>query len=177
MLDFRALWQEALTFDAFLAASTKHRGLWEGLHRIARIPDWALRAVPPGGGATAAGDRGGLVRRRVEHGAGAGPIVPSGAGARAADRAAGREPRGDGPVPDQRHPVDSDRDRARRGVPRAGPLGSAADVLQDWVLEQRQTVPKAELYPQVRQWYARDHGETTIREVLEIAGFTPAKVA
>ena len=34
----------------------------------------------------------------------------------------------------------------------------------------RSTVPKAELYPKVRQWYARDHGETTLREVLAAAG-------
>ena len=34
----------------------------------------------------------------------------------------------------------------------------------------RLTVPKAELYPKIRQWYARDHGESTLREVLEAAG-------
>jgi hypothetical protein len=31
----------------------------------------------------------------------------------------------------------------------------------------RPTMPKDELYPKVRAWYARDRGETTIREVLE----------
>ena len=41
MLDFRTLWDNALTFDAFLAASTKHKGLWEGLYGISRIPAWA----------------------------------------------------------------------------------------------------------------------------------------
>jgi hypothetical protein len=41
----------------------------------------------------------------------------------------------------------------------------------------RGTMPKAELYPKVRQWYARDRGETTIREVLKSAGFSEAKVA
>ena len=34
----------------------------------------------------------------------------------------------------------------------------------------RPRVPKTELYPQVRQWYARDRGETTLREVLAAAG-------
>jgi hypothetical protein len=29
-------------------------------------------------------------------------------------------------------------------------------------------VPKAELYPQIRRWYARDRGESTLREVLAI---------
>jgi hypothetical protein len=42
----------------------------------------------------------------------------------------------------------------------------------------RATTPKAELYPQVRKWYARDRGETTLREVLQAAGFqVAAKVA
>jgi hypothetical protein len=38
-------------------------------------------------------------------------------------------------------------------------------------------MPKTELYPLVRKWYARDRGETTLREVLEAAGFSAAKVA
>jgi hypothetical protein len=41
----------------------------------------------------------------------------------------------------------------------------------------RNSTPKAELYPKVRKWYARDRGETTVREVLEAAGFSVAKVA
>ena len=30
----------------------------------------------------------------------------------------------------------------------------------------RAAIPKADLYPQVRRWYARDRGESTLREVL-----------
>jgi hypothetical protein len=45
------------------------------------------------------------------------------------------------------------------------------------VMANRATMPKAELYPQVRKWYARDRGETTIREVLKTAGLSVAKVA
>src|SRR4026209_1104836 len=48
MLDFRTLWDRALTYAAFLAASTKHKGLWEGIYSIARLPEWAVRAFPPG---------------------------------------------------------------------------------------------------------------------------------
>ena len=55
-------------------------------------------------------------------------------------------------------------------LPRAGPLGPAPAELQAWVMANRPRVPKAELYPQVRQWYARDRGETTLREVLAAAG-------
>ncbi len=47
MLDFQQLWNQALSYDDFVAASDlKHRGLWHGLHRLARIPGWALAAVP-----------------------------------------------------------------------------------------------------------------------------------
>jgi hypothetical protein len=31
-------------------------------------------------------------------------------------------------------------------------------------------MPKPERYKEVRRWYARDRGETTIREVLEAMG-------
>jgi hypothetical protein len=55
-----------------------------------------------------------------------------------------------------------------------GHWGPRPRELQAWVMANRLTVPKAELYPQVRQWYARDHGETTLREVLGVA---VAKVA
>src|SRR3954466_12519943 len=49
MLDFRKLWDEALTFDAFVAAcKAEHCGLWEGIYKLARVPDWALTALPSG---------------------------------------------------------------------------------------------------------------------------------
>ena len=48
-MDFATLWAEAQRYDEFVAGSNlKHRGLWEGLYRLARIPDWAL-AAPDGG--------------------------------------------------------------------------------------------------------------------------------
>ena len=34
----------------------------------------------------------------------------------------------------------------------------------------RGTMPKEELYPRIRHWYARDRGETTSREVAAAAG-------
>ena len=47
-LDFSSLWEQALPFDRYVAASTQHRGLWEGLYRTARLPEWALGALPAG---------------------------------------------------------------------------------------------------------------------------------
>jgi hypothetical protein len=58
-----------------------------------------------------------------------------------------------------------------------GHWGPRPTELQAWVMANRTTLPKTELYPKVRKWYAKDHGETTLREVLEAAGFSVAKVA
>lgn len=45
--------------------------------------------------------------------------------------------------------------------PRPGPL-------QTWVMERGLALPKDERYREVRTWYARDHGETALNELLEI---------
>ena len=58
-----------------------------------------------------------------------------------------------------------------------GHWGPRPSVLQSWVMANRPTTPKAELYPKVRSWYAHDRGESTLREVLAAAGFPAAKVA
>jgi hypothetical protein len=44
-------------------------------------------------------------------------------------------------------------------------------------MENRGTIPKTELYPKVRTWYAKDRGETTLTEVLRTAGIPVGKVA
>src|SRR2546428_14045973 len=41
-LDFRALWDQALTYDEFVKQSTEHCALWTGVYRLAHIPAWAL---------------------------------------------------------------------------------------------------------------------------------------
>ena len=48
MPDFRELWDLALPYERFVAASEHHRGLWEGIYRLMRVPEWAFQAVPPG---------------------------------------------------------------------------------------------------------------------------------
>jgi hypothetical protein len=58
-----------------------------------------------------------------------------------------------------------------------GHWGPRPSELQAWVMANRGAMPKSELYPQVRKWYARDRGETTLREVLEAAGLPVVKVA
>jgi hypothetical protein len=170
MQDFRTLWDKALTFEAFLGASTKHKGLWEGIYGIARIPAWAAAAVPAG------------VERKLlviaEDWCGDAsstiPIV-----AKLAATVPGLELR---VILRDENPEVMDRylTNGSRSIPivialdeeyhELGHWGPRPRELQAWVTEHRLTVPKAELYPKVRQWYARDRGETTLREVLETAG-------
>jgi hypothetical protein len=168
--DFRELWDVAMPYERFVAESEHHRGLWEGIYRIMRVPEWAFQAVPPG------------TRRRLlviaEDWCGDAsstiPIV-----ARFADTVPGIELR---LLRRDQHPELMDRylTNGARSIPivialddsfrELGYWGPRPAVLQAWVLENRPRVPKAELYPQVRKWYARDRGETTLREVLAAAG-------
>jgi hypothetical protein len=170
MLDFRTLWDRALTYPAFLAASTKHKGLWEGIYSIARLPEWAVRAFPPG------------VRHRLlviaeEWCGDASSTVPL--VAKLVDQVPGLELR---ILRSDEYPEVMDRylTNGSRSIPivialdedfrELGHWGPRPRELQAWVMANRATIPKAELYPKVRQWYARDRGESTLREVLAAAG-------
>jgi len=170
MTDFKTLWESALPFEDFVAAGEQHKGLWEGVYRVVRVPDWAFQAMPLG------------TRRRLlgiaEDWCGdASSTIPI--LARFADAAPGMELR---LVRRDEHPELMDRylTNGSRSIPivivldesyrELGHWGPRPGALQAWVLEKRPVVPKAELYPLIRKWYARDRGETTLREVLAIAG-------
>ena len=170
MTDFKTLWESALPYEAFVAAGDQHKGLWEGIYRIVRLPDWACRAVPPG------------VKRKLlviaEDWCGDAsstiPIV-----ARFADAVPGVELR---VLRRDEHPELMDRylTNGSRSIPivialderfqELGHWGPRPSELQAWVLANRPTMPKAEIYPHIRRWYARDRGEATLREVLAAAG-------
>ncbi len=178
MLDFKELWSKAETFNAFVdGCKAQHCGLWKGIYNLARVPDWAVAAVP--GGATRkllviAEDWCGDASNTV-------PII-----AKLVDRIPALElrviPRDDNPELMNQYltngsksiPIVIALDDEFREV---GHWGPRPTQLQGWVMANRATMPKAELYPEVRKWYARDRGESTIREVLEAAGFQVAKVA
>lgn len=170
MLDFRTLWSSAQTFAEFVAASTQHRGLWEGLHRTGRVPAWAIEAVPPGAGRrllVLAEDWCGDAVNTV-------PVLE-----RLAAAAPGMELR---ILRRDEHPevMNQYLTNGARSIPivivldeefrELGHWGPRPRKLQAWVMANRQVIPKAQLYPQVRKWYAKDRGETILREVLEAAG-------
>jgi hypothetical protein len=170
MIDFKSLWDRALPFGAYVAASSQHRGLWEGLYRTARLPEWALSALPDG-----------LYRRLLvlaEDWCGdASNTIP--VLARLVDAVPGLElrilRRDENPELMDRYLTNGSRSipiviALDENVAELGHWGPRPAELQSWVLANQLTVPKPELYPQVRRWYARDRGESTLREVLEAAG-------
>jgi hypothetical protein len=178
MLDFRELWEKARPFDAFVAScKAEHCGLWRGLYNLARVPDWALAAVPAGSSRkllVIAEDWCGDASNTV-------PVI-----AKLADAVPSLELRVI--ARDQNLDLmDQYLTNGSRSIPivivlndeyeEVGHWGPRPSQLQAWVMANRATTPKAELYPEVRKWYARDRGETTLREVLASAGFPAAKVA
>jgi hypothetical protein len=171
MLDFRKLWDEALTFESFVAAcKAEHCGLWQGVYNLARVPDWALAAVP-------SGTKRNLLAIAEDWCGDASNTVPI--LARLVTQVPGLELR---VIMRDKYPevMDQYLTNGSRSIPivivldesfkEVGHWGPRPTELQAWVLANRATMPKTELYPQVRKWYARDRGETTIREVLEKAG-------
>jgi hypothetical protein len=170
MTDFKTLWDLALPFEGFVAASEQHKGLWEGIYRIVRVPDWAFQAVP-------LGTRLRLLVIAEDWCGDASSTVPI--LARFADAAPGLELR---VLRRDEHPELMDRylTNGSRSIPivialdegylELGHWGPRPSLLQAWVMENRPVMPKAEMYPQIRKWYARDRGETTLREVLAVAG-------
>jgi hypothetical protein len=177
-MDFRALWDKGLSFEAFVAScKAEHCGLWQGIYNLARVPEWARTAVPEGVERkllVIAEDWCGDATNTV-------PIV-----AKLAGQVPGLELR----VIQRDTNLDvMDRylTNGSRSIPivialdenfqEVGHWGPRPTELQAWVMANRATMPKSELYPQVRKWYARDRGETTLREVLEAAGFSVAKVS
>ena len=173
MLDFKQLWDNAMSFGDFLAAAGTHRDLWEGLHRIARVPGWAQGATE---------DRKLRLLVLAEHWCGdASNTIPFLA------RWAQETPDVElGILRRDEYPEIMDRylTSGSRSIPivivldgnfkELGHWGPRPGLLQEWVLQNRGTIPKAELYPHIRKWYARDRGEATLREILEKAGVSVA---
>jgi hypothetical protein len=178
MLDFKKLWVQALPFETFVAScKAEHCGLWQGIYKLARVPQWAVDAVPRGVERkllVIAEDWCGDASNTV-------PIV-----AKLADSVPGFQLH---VIQRDTYPelMDQYLTNGARSIPivivldeefeEVGHWGPRPSELQAWVMANRATMPKTELYPQVRKWYARDRGETTLREVLEAAGFSVAKVA
>ena len=165
------LWPEALTFEAFVAAAAaEHRPLWESIHRLHRTPEGTLTLAPKGSGpwrlfviaADWCGDAVNIVPPLAKWAAAVGIEL------RIVDR--------------DTYPELMDRylTNGARAIPVVIALGPDFEELghwaprpselQEWVLAHKATMPKDERYKETRRWYARDRGESTIREVAALFG-------
>lgn len=171
-LDFRDLWTRAITYTEFVEGAQKNENLWRGVYRTAKIPEWAVTDA-------CARAKGVRLLVLVEDWCGDAsntvPII-----AKLGDATDCLEMR---VLRRDEHPDVMDRyltNGSSRSIPivialddnfqELGHWGPRPTELQTWVMENRGKIPSRELYPEVRRWYARDRGETTLREVLGLIG-------
>ncbi len=166
-LDFGTLWAEALPWSAYAQPAMKHWGLWDGVYQRATIPEWAARAAEP------------LLPLKLlvlaedwcGDAANTVPVL-----ARFAETVPGIELR---ILERDKYPAVMDRflTDGTRSIPIAigldadfrvlGHWGPRPAELQAWVMAHKDTMTKDQRYPEIRRWYARDRGETTLRELLD----------
>ncbi len=176
-LDFRSLWQEGLSWSAFFAPDMDQRGLWEGVYNHVVLPEWALKAAAKIPGLKFlvitedwCGDAANLV-----------PVVT-----KLAEAVPGLELR---ILPRDQYLEVMDRylTNGSRSIPivisldaefqELGHWGPRPSEIQAWVMANKDTMPKDKRYAEVRRWYARDKGETTLREILRVRNpsWSPSK--
>jgi hypothetical protein len=165
-LDFRMLWDQALAFPAFVAEAKEQQELWSGSYKVARIPDWAHLTIPPGRERRLLA----LAEDWCADTASTLPVL-----AKWADAVPGLSLR---LLRRDEHP--DFMDQYLTGTSRSIPVVVVLDndfrevhhwgpypaPLIDWVKEHKPpALPKEEFVKGKRAWYARDRGETTLREV------------
>ena len=168
-LDFSDIWEGAETFAQFSQDAKENEGLWEGVYRTTTIPQWAVEKL---------NERSGGLRLLIlaEDWCGdASNTVP--VLAKLGDEADGIDVR---ILKRDENPEVMDRylTNGARSIPivilldsqfnEIGHWGPRPSELQQWVLDNKDRIPKEERYPQVRRWYAKDKGASTLREVLEL---------
>jgi Thioredoxin len=171
-LDLAEIWGRSLTVREFLErAKEPYRSLWEGIYRNAKAPEWAASALPEG-----------TVLRLIMIAEdwcmdtnNTAPFL-----ARFTEAVPGVSLRfllrDENPEVMDRYLYNGSRsipvviilDEACRELGHWGPRPAE---LQAWVRENKDVVTTEERVLHTRKWYARDRGETTIREVLKAAGF------
>ena len=172
---FAHLWDGAMTFaEAVEASAPQHKGLWEAVHRTARIPDELVAA------AAALGRRFRLLTIVEDWCGDATNTIP--VIVRWVEQLPNAEIR---LVRRDEHPdlMDAYLTGASRSIPvvvvltgemeEIGRWGPRPAELQAWVIEKKRSGAGKEIYPEIRKWYAKDKGETTLREILAVMALAP----
>ena len=170
--DYRTCWESGYTWDDYLANEIKeHRGLWEAVWERSKIPAWAVEEARRAGGEwlllVISEDWCGDASNTV-------PVI-----ARLARQLPNVQmrvvKRDDHPALMDRHLTNGSRSIPLAVILRpdftvAGQWGPRPAELQSWVLAEKKAAlrPVGDIYRDVRTWYARDRGESTVREVRSV---------
>jgi hypothetical protein len=171
-LDLGEIWGRSLTVREFLErAKEPYRSLWEGIYRNAKAPEWSASALPAGAVLH-------LIMIAEDWCMDTNNTAPY--LARFAEAVPGVSLRF--LLRDENPEVmDCYLHNGSRSIPvviildesfrELGHWGPRPAELQAWVRGNKDVVSKEERVLHTRKWYARDKGETTIREVLKAAGY------
>jgi hypothetical protein len=164
--DFPALWDVALRWREYLRPEMTSYDLWRGVSDHVMIPDWAIadfRDSPVRRLLVLAADWCGDAANTVPVLAGLTEVV-TGRELRVLDR-------DDVPELMNRYLTNG-----TRSIPIAigldeqmrerGHWGPRPSVLQAWMQANKATIPTPKRYAYSRRWYAKDRGESTLRELL-----------
>jgi thioredoxin family protein len=159
--------QQAPTFDGYLEVVEKNKELWHGVYDRVRVPDQVVAeaATIPGGWHLIA-----LSEDWCGDAVNTLPVI-----ARLADEAGWDMrvmSRDDNPDLMDAHLTNG----RSRSIPvvivydesfnEVGWWGPRPGEIQAWVMAEGLSMPSPERYKQVRRWYAKDRGLTTLRELL-----------
>ena len=165
-MDFPNLWAGATPWPGFLRAGMEHYDLWRGIYDRVILPGWAIEEFmrsPARRLLVIAADWCGDAANTV-------PVL-----ARLADLIPGMELR---ILVRDEHPevMNAYLTSGTRSIPIAivldesfrelGHWGPRPAALQEWVLSNMKMKPSPQRYAYARKWYAKDKGETTLRELL-----------
>lgn len=171
-LDFRRYWDDAFSWDDYLNREVhQHEEMWRGTYARSVVPEWAVRE------GTRIGGKWRLLVISEDWCGDAFNTVPM--MARLAEALPGVELR---VIKRDENPelMDAFLTGGSRSIPLAivlrpdftvaGRWGPRPPELQEFVLSEKAKGerPSAEIYRDVRRWYARDRGETTVRGLLEV---------
>jgi Thioredoxin len=169
-LDFAALWEGAITWTAYLRPEMEHAELWRGVYDHAVVPGWALEGfarAPVRRLLVLAADWCGDAANSV-------PVL-----ARLVELLRGVElrvlERDQFPEVMNRYLTNGTRSipialLLDEGFGELGHWGPRPLPLQTWVTANKKTIPSPQRYAYARKWYAKDRGETMLREMLEQTG-------
>lgn len=171
-LDFRTYWERGFTWEDYLGGEIrKLEELWRGVYARAAVPQWALERAREIGGEwrllVISEDWCGDASNTVPVVARLAAVLPN-----VELRVVKRD---EHPELMERHLTDGSRSIPLVVVLRpdftvAGTWGPRPTELQQFVLREKRAAarPTGDIYRDARTWYARDRGETTIREILGV---------